>query len=186
MLFIGDVHAKFEEYDKLRMRHDVTVQVGDFGFGFGRVPKLRPTDYFIRGNHDDPAKARAHRQYLGDWGMTNLGFFVVSGAASIDRAIRTEGRDWWSDEELTYAQLSEAFYDYVKAKPAVVVSHDCPIIAQPVDGMKGKTLTGQALQRMWETHKPELWIHGHHHCHSDRDIEGTRFVCVAKNEGFEI
>jgi UDP-2,3-diacylglucosamine pyrophosphatase LpxH len=41
-----------------------------------------------------------------------------------------------------------------------------------------KSKTRQALDRMFEIHKPKLWIHGHHHMNLMRDIEGTRFVCL--------
>lgn len=50
----------------------------------------------------------------------------------------------------------------------------------------GKSQTRTMLQKMFEEHKPELWIFGHHHKSKDEVINGTRFICLDELETFEI
>ena len=78
MIVIGDIHGKTKTYQKwIRDNLDpgqFSVQIGDMGLGFVGVglpaPGMSPLDLnhkFFRGNHDNPQKCRAHRNYLGDY-----------------------------------------------------------------------------------------------------------------------
>jgi hypothetical protein len=114
----------------------------------------------------------------------------VGGAYSIDRAWRTEGYDWWPDEQLSIKDLDWITGDYLKLKPKVMVTHDCPQDVAP--HIKGshhtyeQTRTGQALQMMWSAHSPDLWVFGHHHHSFDQVCNGTRFVCLAELEARDL
>jgi hypothetical protein len=205
--FVGDIHALFKDYEKVlaKIPRDANVlQVGDFGFGFGDVPRdFHPRHVFIRGNHDKPLDAKAHKDYLGDYGVTENGIFYVSGAWSIDWQQRVEGRSWWRDEELSYPELDDAVFLFEQTKPDIVVSHDCPesitvkILDRltighdlPATGLDGgayrsipnkqlfRTRTGQALQHMLDKHQPKLWVFGHYHIYWRAKIGNTYFVCL--------
>lgn len=131
MLLIGDVHGKIAQYMKLVKHEDASLQLGDMGVGFPSVdlPVLDGDHWFIRGNHDSPEAAAGHPRYFGDWGCRKIGgvkIFFVSGAYSIDRAARTEGKDWWKDEELEYGQLREMISDFILEKPEIVATHAPP------------------------------------------------------------
>lgn len=186
--FIGDVHAKFDEYVKILPDDDrvLSYQVGDFGIGFATPPdtqvKRTHCDWFIRGNHDNPALCSEHEGYIPD-GLYNPFYDVmfVGGAESVDRHMRTEGLDWWADEQLSIERLGDFTERYIAEEPSIMVTHDAPDpICAYVLGFHPYHLsrTQQALGAMWSFHKPKLWVFGHYHKHFDQVYEGTRFLCL--------
>lgn len=193
--FIGDVHGKFEPYKKLIKEHKDTIQVGDMGIGFknrfGGFTENPPYDHmvranarFIRGNHDNPGVCRNNTQWLAD-GLIEGDMMFIGGAFSIDKDWRTNGIDWWDDEQLSYSEFFELMKVYEDAKPKIMVTHDCPYNIIPyIHGSHhyDNSATQQCLQNMFELHQPDVWIHGHHHISMDHKIEGTRFICLAELE----
>lgn len=201
---IGDAHGKIERLNAIQALHsEGTVQLGDMGFGFHDIPSFSgPQHLCIRGNHDDPMKARQHTGYLGDFGQSPRlpeGTFFLSGAFSIDYFWRTAGVSWWPDEELPIQSLYAAYDRYMKVKPAVMLTHECPTEAMGVmlqhlllDSYHGAKMgcatsrTAQALQSMFEEHKPKFWVFGHHHLTKGFDWKGTRFQCLNELETAEL
>ena len=191
MRFIGDVHGEFDAYLALIEGVDCSIQVGDMGLGFGQeLPKLGSCHGFIRGNHDDPEECKKHPNWFSDGLYDSVWkVFFVGGAWSIDwewrqRYEMSTGRKiWWSDEECSVRQLQEIIDHYEECKPRIVVTHDCPtIMAHEIKSQHewDKSKTRQALDRMFEIHKPELWLFGHHHVGMVRDISGVRFIALAE------
>jgi len=196
--FLGDVHTHIEQIE-VPYPESTVIQVGDLGLGLraglNEYTNLKQfgVDYFIRGNHDNPEMCRNHPAYLGDYGFdTKLGIFFMSGAQSIDKAIRTEGIDWWPDEQLSYAMASEALECYIESKPRIVVTHDCPLsIAQKMGfksliGQHNPNVTNQVLDAMLEHHAPEYWIFGHWHQSRARMFGHTAFICVGISETYPV
>lgn len=206
---IGDVHGKWGAYKKIiRDCPHPSLQVGDMGVGFKRwdpveerlVSSSNPPydamsagdNRFIRGNHDSPDDCFRHPFWVPD-GSFHHGIFCVGGAVSIDRAYRTEGIDWWADEELSLARLDQIVTDYSEKKPSVVVTHDCPeSVAGQIMSTFNKTKiedgsrTRQALEVMLYRHRPKLWVFGHWH-HSIRfAMGGCLFVCLAELEHVDV
>jgi predicted phosphodiesterase len=180
--FIGDLHGNMKDWLKLRRSFKRTIQVGDLGAGFAELPPEENGHTWIRGNHDSPDIACTRGDYLGDFGMRD-GVFFVSGAASIDRDQRTPGVDWWADEELSDAQMHEALKLYAETRPSLVVSHCAPREAELVIGSSWRGCrTSYWLQRMLDLHRPRLWVFGHYHEKHDKTVDGTRFLCVPKNQ----
>jgi hypothetical protein len=122
---------------------------------------------------------------------------LVGGAISVDRALRTEGRDWWPDEELSAVDFQELIAAYVARKPRVMVTHDCPaevasilLSRAPLPGPRRQDMpsrTRYALQDMWSAHAPKLWLFAHYHVSFDHVLgggreTGTRFICLAELE----
>lgn len=179
MRFIGDIHAKWEDY--LRLVEDVdSIQVGDFGAGFRDIPELPSTARFIRGNHDSPEVCRNHSNWIKD-GTVENDIMFIGGAFSIDRGWRTEGVDWWADEELSTTELQQLIDVAVAARPRVIISHDCPESIIPnlfPRALPVKSRTQQALDVVLDLVKPELHIFGHWHLDRDETINGTRFICL--------
>jgi hypothetical protein len=129
----------------------VIVQLGDFGIwpGLGGREFLARLDaalagagaelWFADGNHEDFTRLarlrpgpdgrarvtgrifrlpRGHR-----WRWHGRTWLALGGAVSLDRVIRTEGRDWWPGEEITAGQEAAV----IAGGPAeVMVTHDCP------------------------------------------------------------
>lgn len=203
LTLIGDVHGKTGQYCHKLPQFERSIQLGDMGLGFKGVglppPGTVPPDFtkhrFIRGNHDNPAKCQRHPGYLGEFGfLPEDNIFYIGGAFSIDREWRTEGIDWWADEQLSYQQLDDAIKLYLDAKPRFVVSHECPqktsqwilldLIGQyaVAKGACINTRTCQAMQNMLEGHQPEAWIFGHYHIDKFLKVPGfnTQFVCRAE------
>ena len=181
----------------LKDHFDMSIQVGDFGWGFPN-PKLREVEYlenvmensnskYIRGNHDNPAACRKHRFYINDGTYDEENeIFHVGGAYSIDHMVRKEGLTWWRDEELSYIELMNCINTYDEKKPKIMVTHDGPesIINSvfPFYRKDRNDRTRQALDNMFEIHKPEIHIFGHWHYSIDKTILGTRFICLNELE----
>lgn len=212
--FVGDIHGKTDDYKSYSLAgdgYDMSVQVGDFGFGFFSVQKTQfleewqlenPKHKFIRGNHDSPAICKKMPGYINDGQILNDMMFV-GGAWSIDHYRRTEGVSWWRDEELSVEELNRMVDIYDVTRPEIMVTHDAPSDISyemfvlsglaPNLGKRIYTRTGQALQAMFEIHQPKFWVFGHWHHDLEYVSNGTHFVCVGElgyvdidTENFEI
>lgn len=188
MFFIGDTHGNHKAYMEIlkAFEGESTFHVGDVGLGFpdycdeAFLPGVKHK--FIRGNHDNPAVCRTYSNYLGDWGFKD-GIFFVGGGESIDRNMRTPMKDWWPDEQLSYAEFQRVLGNYAKIKPRVVVSHCAPTRAvRAVMGGEfrdsNRSMTEEAFDQMMDIHKPAEWIFGHYHRRLTRVVDGTKFQCL--------
>lgn len=116
---------------------------------------------FIRGNRDDPSMLSALPSEPGSpfrragegvyfapdgatWNLGGRSFAALGGAASPDRAARTDGVDWWATE----LPSTGAIRQIVAAAPRldVLVSHDAP-------------LTDKLIARL--PRRPGWWDHGY-------------------------
>lgn len=119
----------------------------------------------------------------------NSDIFFIRGAQSVDRAYRVPGVSWWPDEQLTIAQLEEAVELYREVKPDFVISHECPYVVHEAFpallgagwGGKGvvRNTTAQALEAMWQCHRPKLWVFAHYHKPLWAKLNETTFICLA-------
>lgn len=190
MIFIGDVHGKYEEYVTLSQRSGSSIQVGDMGFDYSHMKNLCPANHvFISGNHDDQNKIENCHNYLGRFGESYLpeigAFFFVGGAYSIDQRYRIEGKSWWRNEELSHDECNEALHQYDICMPSIVVSHDCPQKASSaLFGITDRSMTRNILSEMFSRWKPKLWVFGHWHKSARIKINGTQFVCLDELETF--
>jgi Icc-related predicted phosphoesterase len=189
--FIGDVHGKIADYRMVRKAATCSIQVGDMGIGFVRNPALIADGHmFIRGNHDNPAECRARADHLGEYGITTLGsiwVFYVAGGYSRDQDMRTLGRDYWSDEEISYQELQKAIDLYAEEKPKVVVSHEAPISTVHAMGFRAdSTRTNEALEAMLKIHQPQYWIYGHYHLDFREQLGKTMFIGLAELSHFDL
>jgi hypothetical protein len=202
---IGDAHGKIDwnilgrpSYLDLIADRDASVQLGDMGDEEAyallgeRVDPLRHR--FLPGNHDDYDRLPPHS--LGDFGVAALGgveFFFVRGAFSVDKALRLKsGIPWWPQEELDEAAMDRALAAYAAARPAIVLSHDCPTVVSRIlgdvkvladygfDRDTFETRTGLLFQKMLDLHRPRLWAFGHYHRNWKLDLRGTTFRCLGE------
>ncbi len=91
----------------------------------------------------------------------------AGGAASVDKDLRTPGRDWFPQENITHTQLD---YMLSHRKVDIVISHTCPtyfelIKSAELQQAKTKQLDSNryALDRVFEKYSPSLWFFGHWH-----------------------
>lgn len=193
MILIGDVHGKVDSYLQIiqnpRWKVQKSIQLGDFGFHNEHEWHLQNIDSaqhkILFGNHD-AVFFRYAKHSLGDFGMYE-GIFYIRGAYSIDQWHRKQGRDWWPEEEMGWKEWSDCIEAYEKAKPEIVISHDCPaIVRKKMWGITNKTVTSEGLQHCFEIHQPNRWFFGHHHESKIDIIENTHFQCLAELEVYEI
>jgi Icc-related predicted phosphoesterase len=186
MRFIGDVHGYFDKYRKIAAAVPRSIQVGDMGVGFpGFDPAAVEIDAdhrFIRGNHDDPDRCREVLGYIQD-GMVDDRMMFVGGASSIDRHVRTEGVNWWADEELSIRALDEVVERAMLVEPEIMVTHECPesVARRMMPSMHPiPSRTRQAFDALLEGHRPALWIFGHWHVTKTMSVGGTMFICLGE------
>ena len=202
-VFIGDVHGKYRQYERLIERYPDTIQVGDMGVGFKRYvyhddedryfpnpPHAKMVQHnarFIRGNHDNPGICKEQSQWIED-GHVEDGMMFIGGAVSIDRLYRREGYSWWDNEELSYDELDTLVLRYQLERPRIMVTHECPeyVANYMTDKIDVPSRTRQAFDSMHYHHQPELWVFGHWHQSFDQVLEGTRFVCLNELETREL
>lgn len=209
---IGDTHGKFDSYLKIASRAEYSLQLGDFGFSDSwnklYYSGLNPESHkVLAGNHDHYDVAPRSPFYLGDFGEATIGgvaAFFIRGGISIDRTYREAERinrgprTWWSQEELSFAQMLACLQAYRIAKPSIVVSHvpaaSFASIMSPDDkiltdfgfhkGFKEATqLLGDELLKI---HRPKVWLSGHFHKSFQDEIGGTRFVGLAELEYVDV
>jgi Icc-related predicted phosphoesterase len=188
MRLIGDVHAKFDKYRSLINDVEASIQVGDFGAGFAPLPDVSTSHRFLRGNHDDLRICENSKNWIPD-GTCENGIFYIGGAYSVDQHLRTIGKDWWPDEELSYQRMQELIDVYESYRPDIVISHDAPIEYTTYrfnPSSQWTSRTNQALQTMFDISKPRLWIHGHWHKSARTTIFGCEFISLAELESIEI
>ena len=197
--FIGDIHGKMLPYLRLLEDCDKSIQLGDFGVGFGtrgapdyiddQIELMEGNHRFIRGNHDDPFKCTKSRYWIKD-GTIEDDIMFLGGAWSIDHQWRTMGVDIQEDEELSVTELDTFIGWYDTVRPRVMVTHTAPInIPAGPMGFRifnNGSRTEIALQAMLETHRPDLWIFGHWHQNFDRTLDGTRFICLNELEHIDL
>lgn len=95
------------------------LQVGDLEWHPDRPPLAAPWPiYFCEGNHDhlpsllglrEPTEVARNWIYCPRGSVITLGdkrIGFLGGARSIDRAVRTEGRSWWPEEEPTHEEAA--------------------------------------------------------------------------------
>lgn len=194
MRLIGDIHGNLQAYHEIcRRTNGDTIQVGDFGIGFDKTGKFindQETFYqetgrrhrFIRGNHDCLEMCKTMKSYIQDGSVFGDKMFV-GGASSIDVHSRTEGVDWWRDEELSYNEWYDIIDRYEDVKPRIMVTHDCPFFLydEMLQSNKSQALpsiTAKTFEIMLEIHAPKLWVFGHHHKTRVYDKNGCKFICL--------
>lgn len=197
---MGDIHGDFNTYEYIIQKMllkgnkkgmDCSLQLGDVGLGFfnindnSELSNIGSQHKWIRGNHDNPSVCKKYKNnYLGDFGYhEKSGIFYISGGYSIDKKYRIPDYDWWEDEELNFHQLYEIIELYSRVKPRIVATHECPtIVKERVNTNPGKlevtSVTEIILQNMFDVHKPEFWVFGHHHIRKDIKEHGTLFVAL--------
>lgn len=204
--FIGDCHGKYPYYFKICDKYEYTYQVGDMAFDYRPLMVIDPSKHkFHPGNHDNYDTWEKSPHSIDSYGNKNFGlvelngvrFFFIRGGHSIDRKYRTQGRDYWSNEELNYTQMDECYNEYLKIKPDIVVSHEvptpiCHLIGNPgiliefgYDGLWTSN-TAKFLESLRYIHQPKLWIHGHFHKQYQMTYEGTKFVGLAELGTYEV
>ena len=200
---IGDTHTLNFTYHlkEANLKDFILVGLGDHGEGFQSpevdkrsISKLQ--EYceqnngellILRGNHSNPAWFVENSEFntelvkfLPDYtikefenGEEKVKCLFVGGALSIDRQLRTEGKDYWSGEEFN---LIENYKDLEKCD--IVFAHTVPNEAfydnfaniqyyLDRDSKLKDDLINERnrVSELFNHLKPTVWCHGHFHRH---------------------
>lgn len=191
VMFLGDTHgnvAWMQQVAAFAAERDVDliIQLGDWGFWWPGHDKdnrlhtiLSQIDipmWFIDGNHDNHPRLRKivdkdgyispYLRYLKRGTRFELDgwrFLALGGAYSIDKMYRTEGRSWWREEEISYAEAMQCIED---GPCDVMLTHDKPLGVKlswdrkdiPECWPNQKTLQEVAFEV-----QPKWLFHGHVH-----------------------
>lgn len=117
------------------------------------------------------------------WEMGGRTFVALGGAPSLDRAWRTEGRDWWPQEQIAPDDVARTV---AGGYADVMVTHDAPgppwctpqvasILATNPMGWPDTSLAYASIGRERVTEaflgvKPRLVVHGHYHCSGETTV----------------
>ena len=180
---------------------EVIVHVGDFGIWPGSAGQryLHLLDQrlferglrlaFVDGNHENfdlldtyPCRRdgtalirptithlpRGHR-----WSWHDQSWLALGGATSVDRNLRTPGRDWWAREAITIAQATSAAGG---GHADVLICHDAPAgvaaleaklapnsLGLPADVLRGSRSHREMVRGVVEEVAPDYLWHGHYH-----------------------
>lgn len=189
LIVLSDVHANILHCQDVALKNsDIPiVQLGDLGVGFvpyGVIAGLPSNFYFFPGNHDNRKIAVTFDRCLGHFGpYFGESIFIVSGADSKDKALRTEGVNWWPDEELTYEQGQICVDEWAGSKAQVIVSHDAPQrLVEAFFLIYDRSRTRQILDAMIDVRPPKLVVFGHHHRPFHQHHKGIEYRCLKIDE----
>ena len=192
LIVCGDIHGELRTLvynltDRFDI-HDASVIVaGDFGVGFSSkkyeeteykhiekdLEKYNLKIYVVRGNHDCPqwfdGKHDFPRiKFLLDYKIVEIAgrkVYPVGGGISIDQEERTEGKDWWPDEDVK--RITE-----FPVKVDLIISHMAPISFSPVT-MRDENMSAEIyekcinsrsyLEKILDEVKCKYWFYGHYH-----------------------
>jgi predicted phosphodiesterase len=228
MLFIGDIHGAIAtlggEIARMKVTGQTLIQVGDFGIGFHRL--TTDTDLLdlvngvfqrhdvkllvIRGNHDNPAWFDGSKiywsniEFLPDYSVREVEgkkILFIGGAISIDRTYRTEGKDYWEEEDFILDR------DKLSTMRGIdmVVTHTAPSFVYPIgcdapivnsfakvdlhlkpDLIAERNRVASAYRIIRENNDPKEWIYGHFHASHSEVYEGCKFTLLNIGETYQI
>lgn len=188
--FIGDIHCKAELKDRMIPG---SIQLGDLCLiGYGDFTFNDAPRFFIEGNHDYFPVLRPDSNKIVEInrnlfqiprGYISGKVLFIGGAESIDKYRRHPGYDWFPEESMTQNQFGRIMDN--SSEIEVVISHDAPgSVVGYVDSTK------IALDKVWESKNPKLWIFAHHHVSENKVIKHnfgeTRFIGLAEGECLDI
>lgn len=112
----------------------------------------------------------------------------MGGAASIDKASRTMGIDWWPQEMISISELYKLENSGLKHVD-IIISHTCPQEFNPLlnpkrpyNGWEYKFYDSsqEVLSELLYMYKPSLWYFGHFHVSVDGFFKdtNTKWFCL--------
>lgn len=107
------------------------------------------------------------------YNINGKNFFTMGGGVSYDKMMRTQGISWWSQEEINFKEMEEAYKNLEKVnfKVDYVISHSAPSDLIPFIGIyKNKDSVCDNLQKIKDKIKFKEWYFGHYHIDEDFDF----------------
>lgn len=122
-------------------------------------------------------------------------FLSMGGAASVDRAWRRAGTEWWPDEAITDAHVEAA----IAGGPAdIMITHESPAgtpvravgellrtnpFGFPAEALIESAASRARITQAWDAVRPELLLHGHMHVRGSGATDDGRRVTSLGRDG---
>ena len=202
ILQVGDLgywprqQGKISEYDIfLENKYGIKAKPFEqYGIANGDIPI-----YFAAGNHEDwdsldklknnEVMPNVFYMKFGSCLTLPDGRVVMfcGGAYSIDKEARVLGRDWFEQEIITYADMTNL--PDTNKRVDIVISHTCPeeflvqmsnrnIIYYNQWGKEHRDSSRQALSYIRDTWKPKYWYFGHFHRYTHGNWKETKWFSI--------
>ena len=194
--------VRFQKISRFIEKDDVLIIAGDFGFIWDSKDPIKlawlnktiPCKIlFIAGNHENFDKLStfpAIEEYGGEvrqinkqiyqlldgqmLKIFNQNIWVMGKARSTDIAYRTEGVDWWKQEEPTLCEIKKAEINFEENLNLIhyVITHEAPTVALPILGLSSYYGYNDYFFPHWLSQKYNLvnksnrfkkWFFGHMH-----------------------
>ena len=217
LCIVGDIHGEFptlvRKTEDFGIEDTALIVAGDFGLGFDkklkrlypklhkRLEKRNNCIYGVRGNHDNPESFNPESELFVNlprlkalpdftrlsWGTREI--LVIGGATSRDKDERTEGEDWWPDENITKDTSPLEMHE------DIIISHEAPLCIGPVatrhEGMSleiyHKILEDRRfLDQVLKETRPRRWYFGHYHRPTSGNWGETLWKGLEINEIIEV
>ena len=207
IILVGDVHGQWSHLNRIinQERPDIVLQAGDFGiwanyhdFKYDYCKdSIKNGDtkiYWCDGNHEDHISIR---KVMAEKGKYDIGenihymprssvltlpdgrrVLFIGGAWSVDWDMRTDGKDWFREEELISQKDVDPVFDMEEGSIDIVVSHTCPneFIMGWYD--EHQDPSRKALSAVLKHLKPYKWYFGHwHNDRAGQHIFSNNTIC---------
>lgn len=200
------------------------IHAGDYGLSQGSRGKgfLNAVDAVCReygfdrilvtpGNHDDWGRLSSRWQsapgealWLSDrtcflprgyrWTIAERTFLSFGGAASLDRATRRAGRDWWPEELPSQAEVDATI---AGGSAEILITHEavnggCPKVEQVLrDNPQGwgdpalqySSASRERVTNLWRGVQPPILAHGHMHVGDQTQLPSGQRIYSLGNQG---
>lgn len=127
---------------------------------------------------------------------------LLGGGHSVDKHLRTEGKDWFS-EEIPNPEEVDNFFNCICERDEVKIfaTHECPdyVVKRmypgqgPDDKFDGITPYESPLALMFngfidmnDDVLPRYWLYGHHHRSYTTELYGVEFICLDELQCIEL
>jgi Icc-related predicted phosphoesterase len=179
------------------------LQCGDFGFwpkffNFNNPKLIKNKNvkiYWCDGNHEDFDSIKQIENieifpnifYMERGSILRLKdgrkVLFIGGALSIDKHLRTPGRDWFPEELISQKDICVL----PDEKIDIVISHTAPkeFILNDYHEDYVKDPTRDALSYVLNKYHPKLWYFGHMHTYKQSIYNGCKWTCLSDIGGSE-
>ncbi len=151
--------------------------------------------YFCDGNHEDHESLRSLENneimknvfYMKRGSVLTLPdgrkVLFIGGAYSIDKDIRTPGKDWFPEEIISQQDI----YNLPDTEIDIVISHTAPTEFKVFDYHMDffKDSSRDALSYVLQKYHPKLWYFGHMHTFKQGFVSDCRWTCLSSIESSE-
>jgi hypothetical protein len=185
---MGDLHADWNSLNTFinEKKPDIILQCGEFGLwprmgdelSVNNINNKNTKIYWCEGNHEDyyaiqelidgEAKLPTNITYMKRGSVLTLPdgrkVMFFGGAWSVDNQWRTDGINWFKEEELLKEKDIQNIYNYKEGEIDLVISHTAPnefVIG--IYGNENYDPSRRVLSHVLEVIKPKQWVFAHWH-----------------------